>query len=187
MQAQISPARYVIDAPSSKFTVQAFAGGLLSALGHNPTLALRDISGEAHLNFSALESSSLRLSLKAASIAVQDDIKDKDRQEMEQTMHTEVLESAKYPEIVFQSSRVSGKKTGDNRYHATISGTLNLHGVSGSQSVDADLTVDGGTLRATGEFAVKQTAYGMKLVSAVAGTLKVKDELKFVFDIVAKA
>ena len=38
--------RYVIDGRSSRFTVRAFATGLLSAMGHNPTIGIRDFSGE---------------------------------------------------------------------------------------------------------------------------------------------
>ena len=38
--------RYVIDGRSSRFTVQAFATGLLAKMGHNPTIGIRDFSGE---------------------------------------------------------------------------------------------------------------------------------------------
>jgi hypothetical protein len=41
-------------------------------------------------------------------------------------------------------------------------------------------------LRASGEFALKQTDYGIKLVSVAGGALKLKDELKFSFEIVAR-
>jgi hypothetical protein len=38
--------RYTLDPASSRFTVQAFATGLLSALGHSPTFAVREFTGE---------------------------------------------------------------------------------------------------------------------------------------------
>ena len=41
-------------------------------------------------------------------------------------------------------------------------------------------------LRAFGEFSLRQSDYGIKPVSAVGGGLKVKDEVKFTFDIVAR-
>jgi hypothetical protein len=41
------------------------------------------------------------------------------------------------------------------------------------------------TMRAYGEFAVKQTDYGIKLVTAAAGAVKVKDEIRCSFNIVA--
>ncbi len=39
--------------------------------------------------------------VRAASLGVTDNISDKDRREMEREMHENVLESAKYPEIVY--------------------------------------------------------------------------------------
>ena len=41
---------YVTDPRASQFTVQVFSGGLLSAFGHSPTIAIRDFSGEAQVN-----------------------------------------------------------------------------------------------------------------------------------------
>ena len=101
-------------------------------------------------------------------------------------MHKEVLETEKYPEIIFETSRVAATKTGDGEYRADISGTLNLHGVTKNHTITANLSVKGDILRATGSFALRQTDYGIKPVSAVAGALKVKDEVKFSFDIQAK-
>ena len=44
----------------------------------------------------------------------------------------------------------------------------------------------GDTLRANGEFALRQSDYRIKLASVAGGALKLKDELKFTFDIVAR-
>jgi hypothetical protein len=40
-------------------------------------------------------------------------------------------------------------------------------------------------LRAKGAFTLKQTSFDIKPVSIAGGTIKVKDELKFTFEIVA--
>ena len=37
---------YVVDARASRFTVQAFATGILSAMGHNPKIGIRTFAGE---------------------------------------------------------------------------------------------------------------------------------------------
>src|ERR1700721_3243358 len=92
--------RYLIDARSSRFTVRAFATGLLSAMGHSPTIAIRDFSGEINFDPAKAEAGSFRLVIKAASLSVQDDISQKDLREMERLMNQDVLETAKYPEIV---------------------------------------------------------------------------------------
>jgi polyisoprenoid-binding protein YceI len=182
--AQVSP--FMIDAAASKFTVQAIASGLLSSFGHSPTFAIRDFDGAAVFWPDAPESASLRLKVRTSSLAMQDDVKEKDKQEIEQTMHKDVLETEKYPEIVFETSRVAATKIGDGEYRADISGTLQLHGIIKSHKITANLSVKGDTLRATGSFPLRQTDYGIKPVSAVAGALKVKDEVKFSFDIQAK-
>jgi len=183
---QVLTTRYMIDAATSKFTVQAFASGLLSSFGHSPTFAIRDFDGDAEFSLDSLESASLRLRIRASSLSVQDDIKEKDRQEMEQTMHEEVLETAKYPEITFETSSVAPSKVSEGQYRANVSGILKLHGIAKNHTVSADLSVKGDVLRATGSFSLQQSDYGIKRVSAVGGALKVKDELKFSFDIVAK-
>ena len=49
----------------------------------------------------------MRIQIRADSLEVTDDIRSKDRREMESTMKQKVLESAKYPEIVFESTGAS--------------------------------------------------------------------------------
>jgi hypothetical protein len=41
-------------------------------------------------------------------------------------------------------------------------------------------------LRASGEFTLRQSDYGIKPVSFAAGALRLKDELKFQFELVAR-
>ena len=51
VQATETPAdRYVIDSRASRFTVQAFATGLMARMGHNPIIGIRDFSGEMKFN-----------------------------------------------------------------------------------------------------------------------------------------
>lgn len=178
-------ARYVINKAASKFTVQAFAGGMLSALGHNPVIAIPDFSGEVQLNEN-LESASLHVTIDAASLRVTSDIKDKDRTEIDRTMHEEVLQSSQYPEITYDCSRVSASKTGDGQYWVALNGELTLHGIKRGLTVSTRVTVNGESLRASGNFSMLQTDYEIKLVSVAGGALKVKDELKFSFEVVAR-
>jgi polyisoprenoid-binding protein YceI len=178
--------RYAIDPAISRFTVRAFATGMLSALGHNPTLAIRDFSGEAEFDPETLEKAAMRLRIGAGSLEVTDEVSDKDRREIERTMNQEVLETARYPEIAFDASYVSSSRAGEGRYWINLVGRLSLHGVTHSQPVSAQVALYGDALRAHGEFSLLQTAYGIKLVSVAGGGLKVKDELKCSFDIVAR-
>ena len=177
---------YLIDAAASQFTVRVFSGGLLSAFGHSPTIAIRDFSGEAQVNSEDLEQSTLKITIQAASLTVKDDISDKDRHEMERTMHEEVIETAAHPEIVYECSNVASATGADGQYSVILNGDLTLHGVTRSQPVSARVTLNGDSLRAFGNFSLLQTDYHLKLASVAGGALKVKDELKFSFNILAR-
>ena len=178
--------RYVIDGRSSRFTVRAFATGLLAKMGHNPTIGIRDLSGEVKFNPDKLEAGSFRLVIKSASMNVQDDISTKDLREMERLMNEEVLETAKFPEIVYEAPNISVSKMADMLYSATLNGNLTLHGVTRSQPITARVALLGSMLRASSDFTLNQTDYNIKLVSVAGGALKLKDELKFSFEIVAR-
>jgi polyisoprenoid-binding protein YceI len=178
--------RYVIDGRSSRFTVRAFATGMLAKMGHNPTIGIRDLSGEVKFNPDRLEAGSFRIVIKSASMNVQDEISTKDLREMERLMNEEVLETAKFPEIVYEAPSISVSKMADMLYSATLNGNLTLHGVTRSQPITARVALLGSMLRASSDFTLNQTDYNIKLVSVAGGALKLKDELKFSFEIVAR-
>ncbi len=182
-----TPLRYRIDATQSRFIVQAEASGLLSMMGHNPTIAVRAFGGDARFSPASIEQSSLLIIVKADSLAVVGDIGEKDRLEIERRMREEVLETSRYPEIVFMSTGVQVRESAGNQHHLRISGQLQLHGVTRNCTIDARVITNGQGLRAQGAFPLRQTDYNIKPVSALGGTLKVKDELKLSFDINAVA
>jgi polyisoprenoid-binding protein YceI len=176
--------RYGIDPNRSRFTVRAFAGGMLSAFAHNPTFAIRGFTGEIAFAPEAIERSSLRLQIRAEALELMDDVNAKDQREIERLMREEVLETSRYPEIIFESASVSGTRISEGQYRVKIIGKLTLHGVTNNCTIDTQMWVMPESLRAQGEFPLRQTDYRIKLVSAAGGTIKVKDELKFSFDIV---
>ncbi len=182
----LTTAQYTIDAARSRFTVTAYASGLLSGLGHNPAIAIRDFAGQIKFAPEELSKSSLEFLVQAESLTVQSDVSDKDRREIERTMKENVLETGRFPEIVFASTEVSGTRLGDSLYALRIQGGLSLHGATHMQPVIAQMVPGDDSLRAYGEFSIRQTDFNIKLVSVAGGALKVKDELKFSFDIVAR-
>jgi polyisoprenoid-binding protein YceI len=177
---------YVVKARASRFTVQAFATGLLSAAGHNPTIGVRNLNGDVNFSSEALQGNGFRLNIKANSLSVQDDISDKDRREIERIMNEQVLETAKYPEIVYEAPMLSITRMGESLYTAILDGSLTLHGVTGRQPVTARVAVFGTMLRAAGDFTLKQTDCEIKPISVAGGAIKLKDELKFSFEMVAR-
>ena len=185
--AQQEFVQYRLVADESTFTVQAFAEGLFSAFGHDPVIAIRNFSGALKFIPGTFESASLRISIDANSLAVTGEAKEKDRSDIERTMRDEVLEVQKYPEIVFTSTSISTSRLSEGRYRARIIGDLTLHGATQKNVwISAETSVSGDSLRAKGDFSLKQTDFGIKPFSAVGGTIKLKNDLKFVFDIVAR-
>ena len=186
MQAMMETMYYVADLRASRFTAQVFSGGLLSAFGHNPTIRIHDFLAEAEVDLDHLERSALKVTVKAAALSVQDDLSDKDRREMERTMQEEILETSSYPEIVYACSEIAATKAGEGQYSVHFSGDLTMHGVTRRHTVPARVMVNGDSVRAFGEFALLQSHYKLKLASVAGATLKVKDEMKFSFDVLAR-
>jgi len=177
--------QYRIDAGQSRFMVKVFKDGLLSVLAHDHNIAIRDISGVAQFTPGPISPASLQLTIKSESLAVTDKVSASDRQKIENTMREEVLEIGKHPEIVFRSTKIDIDKSEDGQFQAKIWGQLTLHGVTKDGLINATLTMADNTLHAKGSFNLRQSEYSIKPVSAGGGTIKVKDELKFTFDIVA--
>lgn len=177
---------YVLDATKSRFVVRASVAGVLSAFGHNPTIAIRSFTGEAVLHPDSPELSSLRFEIDAASLAVTGEVNDKDRREMERAMREEVLETARYPAIRFESSAVQATKITEAMFAMKIAGNPTLHGVTRDLETPCTVTASDESFRAYGDFSIRQTDYGMRPVTVAGGTLKLKDELKFTFDIVGR-
>lgn len=178
--------RYVIDTGGSSFSVQAFVTGFLSALGHDPVISMPDFEGEINFDPEDLGQSSLRLSVQTASMAVTGDVSEHDREEIDRKMHEEVLESDSFPEVLYESSSVSASKLAEGQYWLAVNGALSLHGVTRNLPLSAHLVVNERSLRASGNFSILQSNYSIRPVSALGGTIRLKDELRFAFNIVAR-
>jgi polyisoprenoid-binding protein YceI len=180
--------RYTIDKRASKFTVQAFADGMLSFLGHSPTFAARDYEGLIACDPETGEGTSFTLKVKAASLDLLDDLSSSDRRAITEKMHDQVLESENYPEIVYDcpASNMRVTRTGDGQFDVSLNGNLTLHGVTNSHPIAGKVIASPAMLRTFGEFQIPQTSFNIKLVSVAGGILKVKDDLKCIFDLVAR-
>jgi polyisoprenoid-binding protein YceI len=182
----VSPERYRLEPRESRFTVHAFAEGLLSVFGHDPVIAVKELSGEFRFLPDTFESASLRITIDANGLKVVNDVNEKDRNEIERTMYEQVLETLKYPQIEFRSENVAVSRLGVNRYRARVIGDLSLHGVTQrSLWIMGEVFVNDDRLQVKGEVPLRQTDYKIKRVSVAGGTLKLKDELKCKFDLVA--
>jgi polyisoprenoid-binding protein YceI len=179
-------ARYRLDAGRSQFMVRAFAGGPLFFKGHDHFVKVGDFDGEAELTPGALSPASLRLRVRADSLEETRDVfTAQQKQIINKELREIVLETAKYPEIVFKSTEVTVRALAGEQFEAKVGGDLTLHGVSRHISIPATVTLSGGDLRARGEFTIDRGDYKVKATSAVHGLVRVRGKLKFTFDIVA--
>ena len=166
--------------------VRAFAGGLLFFKGHDHFVRVGDFTGEAELTPGALSPASLHLSVRADSLEETGSVfTPQQKQIINKELREIVLETAKYPEIVFNSTDVTGQLGAGGQYEAKLGGNLTLHGVTRHIVIPATVTLSGNDLRARGEFTVNRGDYKVKATSAVHGLVRVRDKLKFTFDIVA--
>jgi polyisoprenoid-binding protein YceI len=186
MATSAASIQYVIDKRASQFTVQAFASGLIAAVAHSPKIAIRDWTGVVQMASSALEHASLQVRVRAASLEVLDELRDDDRRELHRVMNQEVLETEHFPEVAYDSSEVAAEKLRDDLYRLNVRGRLTLHGVSNDQDFVAQVSLGVDSVRAYGTFTLLQSDYGIRIASIAGGTLKLQDELKFSFYVVAR-
>ncbi|HEY1241845.1 MAG TPA: YceI family protein [Bryobacteraceae bacterium] len=161
----------------STITIHVGKAGLFSAAGHEHWVEAPISSGVIH------ESSPARVEFKvnAAKMQVKPDPKvDANTQsQIQKDMQERALESAKYPEIAFRSSRVEKQSDGQWR----VEGMLTLHGEMKPVVVSVLRSGNAYTGRAT----LRQTDFGMKPITAAGGTVKVKNELEIEFRVVTQS
>jgi polyisoprenoid-binding protein YceI len=103
----------------------------------------------------ATGSASGELVVDATSAESGNDARDKD-------MHKKVLESARYPEIVFRPDRVVGKVAAQGPSQVRLHGIFSIHGAEHEIEIPAEVEAAGGQYRATVKFSVPFVEWGMK-------------------------
>ncbi len=182
--SSLAAQRYTLDASQSKFIAHALRGGLFWFKGHDHAVAVREFTGEAQLSPDAITASSLQITAKTESMVETSSVfTDQQKQIINKELREIVLLPAQYPEIVFRSTNVSGKQNG-SQYDLKITGDLTLHGVTRQITIPTKVTVTGNDLRAQGEFSISRDDFKVKATSAFHGLVRVRNKLKFTFDIV---
>jgi polyisoprenoid-binding protein YceI len=149
--------------------------GVGSKVGHDLTVEVTDWSVQVDIPATGPADATATAHVKLGSLAVREGtggalpLTDKDRAEIGKNA-LRTLDVDRHPMATFESTRIV---TGDD--HATISGTLMLHGVAAPIDVQVrEVTPD--RYRAT--TVVTQSAYGIKPYSAFLGALKVRDDVE---------
>jgi polyisoprenoid-binding protein YceI len=185
MMGPAATVTYNLDASQSKFMAHANRTGLLWFKGKSHHLAASEFTGEVQLTPDTITPASLHLVVKAASLhETGADFTEPQKQIINKELKEIVLHPDQYPDITFQSTNVTAKNSGPNRYDVKIDGELTLHGVTHRTTIPAVVTLAGDKLRAVGEFSIDRGDYKVKATSAFHGLVRVDDDIKFEFDMV---
>ena len=119
----------------------------------------------------------MEFTVETAKMTVQPDPKvdAKTQTEIQKDMEEMTLETKKFPEITFRSSRIEKLAGGQWK----VEGDLTLHGVTKPVSLTVKRTGDSYTAHTV----LKQTNFGIKPISVGGGLIKVKDEVDIDFTI----
>jgi polyisoprenoid-binding protein YceI len=176
---------YVLDPQKGKFIAHAFAGGLFWFKGHDHYLAAREFSGEVELTPNTITPASLRLVVKTGSMEETGTVFTEEQKKIiNKEVHDIVLHPDQYPEIIFQSTSVTSKPAAAGQYDVKIVGNLTLHGVTRQETIPVKLSLSNNDLQAVGEFSIDRGDYKVKATSAFHGLVRVRDKVRFEFDIV---
>lgn len=77
-------------------------------------------------------------------------------------MHREILESMKFPEIVFTPEQVTGTVAAQGTSKVEVSGRFRLHGGEHEVKLPVEITADGKTLQLAIHFEIPYVKWGMK-------------------------
>jgi polyisoprenoid-binding protein YceI len=164
-----------IDVNKSSLKIRVFKSGAFSAFAHDHEIQAP--IDEGRIDASTHASVQLRVDSRKMRVLDPDTPADK-RAEIQHTMQSaKVLDVEKFPEISYQSTTVTPH--GEGRWE--VRGTLTLRGKK--QPVAVEVSLQGGHYRGTAS--TKQSDFGIDPIRIAGGTVKVKDELKIEFDIVA--
>lgn len=166
----------VIDTNRSTITIHVGKAGLFSVAGHehwvNAPIA------EGMVNDSEAPHVDLRVNAAAIEVKPDPKVDAKDQAEIQQNMQEITLESTKYREIVFRSTRVVTQANEKWR----VEGVLSLHGTT----KPVVFTVERNSGAYVGRTVIKQTDFGIRPISVGGGLVKVKNEVEIEFRIVTR-
>jgi polyisoprenoid-binding protein YceI len=152
-----------IDVQHSTMTVYVYKQGLFSFLADNHVI-------DAPIARGTYDSArrSVSIVVEAAAIRVVDP--------QSNMSGPQVLDVAKYPSIVFESTQIAG----DDKGRWSISGNLQLHGQTHPVTFDAQ---SDGAGHFTGTATVRQSAFGITPIKIAGGAVSVKDDVRIDFSI----
>ncbi len=180
-----SEANYQIVPEKGEFLVLTRSVGLLSYLGKDLTIAVKEYNGKIRYDAKQPEKSTLEIHVVPTSLTVTDPLKPKDIRKIQHTMNEKVLQTDRFPEIQFKSNSVRAAQANGKKLDLRIDGDLTIAGVTQAVTIPAEIEMDGAVLKAKGQFEVKQKDFKIKPYSGLAGGIRVKNEVTIFFNLTA--
>lgn len=90
-------------------------------------------------------------------------------------MNREVLESDKYPDIIFRPEHIEGKMSMQSVFQVQVHGSFEIHGAAHEISVPMQVTPASGDLKVAAQFSIPYQKWGMKNPSTLF--LRVDDQV----------
>jgi polyisoprenoid-binding protein YceI len=177
-----------IDAASSKMVVHVGRSGLFAFAGHDHEVAVPGFTGRLTLDRTDVSRSKLSVQFDAAAMTVTGKGEPpEDVPEVQRVMLSDrVLDVERHPKIAFVSRSISLVERSTDRVKVRIDGELTLRGITRPVTVPSEIRLSDDGLTATGKATVRQTLFGIRPVTAGAGTVRVKDDVEVVFTVVAR-
>ena len=187
-------ALFRLDAEASQIWLYLHADGPLSRVGHDHVITTHGLQGSVWLH-PQLERSSCEFQLPVATLVV-DDAQERAAagDEFSEPLDAEAragtrehmlgdsqLAAARYPLVTLRCRRLTPTAAG-----VTVELTVTLRDRASQLAVPASWQRAGNTLQASGEFSFRQTALGLEPYSLLFGALRVADEIRARFLLVAR-
>jgi polyisoprenoid-binding protein YceI len=186
--SRAEPRTYVVEAGESSFTIAVGRAGLFKFAGHEHEVVANAFTGEIVADPDDPTRSSVVLTFDAAGVKLTG--KGEPPEDVPKVQETMVgpraLDVARFPKIVFRSSAVKARPAPDGRFDVQVTGDPTLRDVTRPVALDVKVETRGDALVTTGGTVLRHTDFGLRPI-AVAGVVKVKNELPVSFHIVAHA
>ena len=180
--------QYNIDLAQSSIDITIFQEGFLSRVRPSHAIQVANFSGWVRYTRGKETQSSAELIAEAKSLFnAEKGISETEKREFENALRNIVLEAPKYPEVVFRSVGITDFKSSSDGGSFTLNGDLTMHGVKKRIAIPVVVSLAGSRLTASGSIVVKQTDYQMKPYEGAFGLIKIRDDVKVAFSIVAKS
>ena len=176
---------WAIDTRATLLTITVRRGGALARLGHDHVVASRTVTGwvapdlkqadfQFRLDAMSVDESALRASAGLETTPTAEAIAG-----TRHNMLVRVLDAERYPDVRVQATLQAAGKA--------VDAAITLHGVTRQLVVPVTLVrlPDGGGLRASGAFVLKQSDFGIVPFAILGGAMAVQDPMELAFDIVA--